>query len=180
MNDLPGITIIFGSLLAMLYAPLVFIPDHAKKWIKAFPRNKWAAWILTAIDLAWVGWLLSDTYLGRFEGLKPSLYVLVPLAFVLVVVFVNELLAPRALGGLLLLVPMILLDAARWHESGFRYIIIVVAYIMVIKGIFLTFSPYLFRKGAGRWLGSEKACRRWGAAGMCMSIFILLLGFFVF
>ena len=118
--------------------------------------------------------------MGRFEGVKPWLWVLVTVVFFLVVYFMDELLAPRALGGLLVLLPPPLLAAARWHESAFRYVIVVLAYILVIKGIILVLSPYQFRKWAALLVKRNSLCRTWGFIGMMFGVFIILLGIIVF
>ena len=54
------------------------------------------------MDLLWSGKLLYEAPLGRFDQYKPLIYVIVPVSIVLVGVFADELLAPRALGGALL------------------------------------------------------------------------------
>lgn len=180
MSELAGIAIILGSVIAMIYTPFVFIPDRAREWISRFPRNRWAGWLLTAGDLIWAAWLIFNASLGRFEGLKPWLWVLVPVIFFLVVYFMDELLASRALGGLLVLLPAPLLSAARWHESAFRYVIVVLAYIMVIKGIILVLSPYQFRKWTALLIKRNSHCRTWGFIGLMFGVFIILLGITVF
>jgi len=53
--------------------------------------------------------------LQSVRDFKPILWALAPLCYVLTVCFVEELLAARALGGILLLAAAPVLDAARWH-----------------------------------------------------------------
>ena len=180
MTEFAGLTIIFGAVLAMLYAPCVLVPERTISWVRLFPRNKPSAWLLTAIDLAWVSYLLVNMPLGRFDFLKSYIYIIAPVAFFLIVFLMNDLLAPRALGGLMLLLPAPLLDAGRWHESNFRYIVIVLAYIIAVKGMILVLSPYKFRKAMAFWFRSEKACRGFGIAGAITGLLLVCLGMLAF
>ena len=180
MMPLSGTAIILGILISIIYAPLMLIPDQARTWLNRFPRSRPASWLLVAIDFIWVVWLLHHAQLGRFEGLKSWLYLLGPVCFVVVIYFMDELLAPRALGGLLLLVPVPLLVTARWHDSGFRLVIVVLAYVLVVKGIILVLSPYLFRKTTAFLFKNNRACRAWVLIGLGFGIFVLYLGMTVF
>jgi len=176
MTDLARLTTIVGVGLAAIHVPCVLIPARARVWIERFPRGRWPAWLLTAADLAWAVYLLFNAPLGRFESVKPSLYVLGPVAFFLVVTFVDELLAPRALGGLFLLIPAPLLAAARWHESGFRYVVIIFAYVLVVEGVILVLSPYQFRKITAVWIRSNAGCRALGVIWLAVGSFLVLMG----
>ena len=177
MTRLGLIAAMTGGAIAFLGALLASVPGASRAWMKDFPRSRSWGWALALLALLWAGWLLYETPLGAFEKYKPLVFVLTPVAYVLVILFVDELLAPRALGGLLLLVPAPMLDAARWHGSAYRYVILVLAYLFAVKGMALVLSPYLFRKTEERLLGSDTACRLWGGLGLGFGLFVVLLGF---
>ena len=180
MSDLAVISVELGALLVVLYSVMLFLPGVAAGWAKRFPRNRPAAWILTGLSLTWAGRLLYDSPLGRFEAYRDVLFVLVPVSIVLVCVFVDELLAPRALGGLFILIPAVMLDAARWHASSWRFVVIVIAYIMVIKGCVLVVAPYVFRQ-RGEWLvQNPRRTRAAGLIGLAMGGALVGLGFAVY
>lgn len=122
-----------------------FMPSAHAAFMDRFPRHRGLAVLLTLINVAWITWLLFETPLGRFEGLKPLLYVLAPLTFYAVIQFMDELLAPRMFGGFLLLAAAPVLDIARWHDSTARLAITVLVYVWVVWGIILVLSPYRFR-----------------------------------
>lgn len=151
-------------------------PGMFRGWLGAFPRSKVAGWILTAVDLAWVGWLLKTNSLGGYEYLKPLTYGALPVLFFLSVFLMDDLLAARALGGLLMLLPGPLLEAARFHESSWRLILVGVAYVMAIEGMALMLSPYLMRKTTESLLGTDGRCRAWGAIAGVLSIVLVGLG----
>ncbi|HAL92096.1 MAG TPA: hypothetical protein DCM68_03625 [Verrucomicrobia bacterium] len=150
---------LLGSLLALLGAlgllagvVLLRFPAALHRALAAFPRSKWPGWILTAICVSWVAWVISHAALGRFEGVKPLIPVLAILGFAAIVCFLDELLAPRALGGLLLLVANPMLHGVRWADSPWRFVVVLIAYAWVIAGCALMLHPWLFRRMAGKFL----------------------------
>ena len=178
--NLTAISMLLGMVLAGTSLFFLSVPAIARRTMTAFPRNRIAGYILTAIGLVWAARLLFDMPMGRFDQYKPLLYVITPVFFFMIVRFMDELLAARALGGLMLLVPAPVMRAARWHESDFRLVIIVIAYIMAIKGIMLVLSPYLFRKWSECFVRSETACRIIGTVGTVLGVGVMWLSFTVF
>lgn len=176
MMDLAGLSLLTGIIVGLIHLPLLFAPSTAKRFLTGFPRNRLFAWILTAVVLVWAAWLLDGTPLGRFDVLKDYLVFVTPAAFFLIVIFVEELLAARSLGGLLVLVPAPLLDAARWHESQLRLVIVVFAYILAVEGIVLLLSPYRFRRAALSITMNDGVCRTAGAVGICVGLLLVVLG----
>lgn len=180
MSDLARVGLLFGGLLVVANGFALAAPGPARKWLLAFPRVRLTAWVLTAVDLVWAGKLLYESPLGRFEALKPLIFFLTPAAVVLVAVFVDELLGPRSLGGLFLLVAAPMLAAARWHLSPLRLVVTVAAYGLVINGMFLIVCPYRFRKGVERLLSTDGQCRLWAALGCGLGALIAGLSLFVY
>ncbi len=75
----------------------------AARWMERFPRSKgWGAAILGAVAL-WAWLLISKIDLGEFSGWRSRLLVIIPVMAVLGLFFVEEFLAVRALGMLVLL-----------------------------------------------------------------------------
>jgi len=180
MNGLRVAAFLLGAVLAAVNAVCLFLPGVARTWARRFPRHVTAGWFLCAVDLLWAGWLLYHTPLGWFDAYKRHLFVLVPVAFVLVVTLMDELLAARALGGLFILAPAPLLAVARWHLSSWRLVMVVVAYLIAIQGIVLVLSPYQLRRMWNVLMASERSCRAWGMAGMALGLVFILLGIAVY
>jgi len=178
--DLATVAIIMGGVLAVPYVLLLLMPGRMRAWLTGFPRNKPAGRLLTFVGLAWTEYLFYTIPLGQFEKFRPGLLIVVPVGLVLIIKFMEDLLAARALGALMLLIPAPLLSVARWHESPWRLVVVVIAYIMVIKGVALVLSPHLFRKAVDFGLRSDAACRAWGALGLVVACFVAALGFLVF
>jgi hypothetical protein len=156
-------------------------PGATRLALLAFPRNRWAAWVLTALDLAWFGWLLYHEPLWPFfDPIRPWLVVIVPGVIVLVGIFMDELLAARALGGLLLLIGGPILDAARWHPSAWRYVLIVLAYVWIVAGTVFVLSPFRVRRFFDFVTRSATRCRIGGAIRLAFGLLLLWLGWKIF
>ncbi len=123
--------------------------------VESFPRHTGWGRVLAALAVGWTAWILFDMSLGWFEPYKNSIYLLAPLAYILIALYLDELLAPRMLGVLLLLAAAPVLDTARWHESPWRLILTVLVYIWVVCGIILVLSPYRFRKTIEWWTRND-------------------------
>lgn len=160
------VLVLLGGLGLVAGAAGLRFPSALRTGLLAFPRSKWPGWILTAICLFWISWVMSHAALGRFEPLKPLIPVFAVLAFGAIVWLLDELLSPRALGGLLLLVANPLLNGVRWADSAWRFVPALIAYAWVVAGCALMLHPWLFRKLAERWLRSDRAVRLagWGKA----------------
>ena len=162
------------GLLAGLVATI--FPRAVRAGLQAFPRSRGMGWVLTLVCVVWVAWVVQHAALGRFEGLKP----LVPVAAVVllgaVVYFLDELLAPRALGGLLMLVANPVLMGVRWVDSPWRFVPVLLAYAWVVAGCGLMLYPWLFRKAAERLVRTEGQLRRWGWAKATAGAVLLAAG----
>ena len=134
-----------GAVLAGLGGWGLAAPAGFRKACLALPRNKAAAWLLTLVSLAWAVYALQDLSLGGLDVWKRRAYYAIPVVFYLIVVYLDELLAARALGGVLLLLPTPWLAVARWHDSAWSLVPKLTAYAMVIAGMYFVATPYRFR-----------------------------------
>ncbi len=180
MSDLSGWALGFGIFYCLSALLGLSSYDGVVKWVKAFPRSVWPGRALVAVDMIWVAWLLIDMHFGSFEYLEKWIYPACPVAIILICVFVDELLAPRALGGLLLLLPAPILVAARWHPSAWRYVMIVLAYAVSIKGILLVLAPYRFRKWMEWFVKRPSSAKHACYAVLVLGLFLVGLAFTVY
>lgn len=125
---------------------ILFYRQELEKVVHALPLNKPVAWVLTAIDLAWVAYLIAHAPLGPFDLVKPYAYILAVVVFALTVWLMDEFLAIRAIGGFWLLLADPILQACRWYDSPWRLLIVVAVYFAVIVSIVLVLAPYRFRQ----------------------------------
>ena len=174
MNKPCMMSLALGIAAVMLGLPAVLVTRKALEFFRRLYRNAMAGRLLTVIDMLWVGALLLGTFWGGFESYKQLTYIAVPVAIVLICLYVDELLMPRALGGLFLLIPAPVLAVFRWEKSPCRYVLIVLAYLLVLAGFALVMNPYVYRKTLEQ-LG--KSPLRFRAAGIVMTLFgVILIG----
>lgn len=146
--------LIAGFLLALL--SLLLLP--ARNSLSHFPRSRLAGAILLTIDFIWSFWLLVTMEMGEFSSFRRPLLFILPVGFLLVLRFVDEFLAVRALGILCLLAAEPLLDAAFLRPETSRVLVTLLAYLMIVAGLLWVTMPYLLRdqiqwgtKSNGRW-----------------------------
>lgn len=173
-------TYLLGGLTTLYGLIGLAAPGLSRKALAAFPRSAPAAWVLTAIDLACVSYIVFNASLGRFDSWKPALYVVAPFCFFLLIQYLDDLLAPRALGGLLLLAPNPILAAARWHPSDWRLVMVVLAYVAIVKGMLLILSPYRFRRWTAWWIENDARCRMGALIKLIAGVALLALATFVY
>lgn len=159
----------------------LYAPDSMRRLLYAFPRNEVAGWVLTAMNLAWAGWLLLNTSpFSEFTKIQPLVYIGVPVIFFALVVYLDELLAVRALGGLLLLIANPILAAARFHPSTWSLLMSALAYLWICYGMLFVVSPHYFRSTIQFWTGTVNHFRFGSLLGTLAGVGLLLLGWFVY
>lgn len=146
--------------------------------LPGFPRSRVAGVMLVTLAAAWTFWLMVTMDLGEFSHLRTWLVLLIPVTWVLTLVFVNEFLAVRALGFVLLLGAEIPLEAAFLEPPVTRLLLVVLAYVWIVKGLFWVGMPYLLRdqidwavRDAGRWRLLMGAGVAYGVAVVLCALF---------
>jgi uncharacterized protein YjeT (DUF2065 family) len=180
MSELAIWTLGLALFMLVLHGCCAVAPALARRIALAFPRDKWTGRVLAAVAFVWAAMLVRDMPMGRFEYLKQWLYLVTPVMILATYVFMEELLAARALGALLLLYPAPVLLLARLHDSPWSLVMTVVAYIMIIKGMALMLSPYLFRKGAAHIIANDNRCRMLGSVGVAFDLLLLALALLIY
>jgi len=78
-------------------------PGTSQAAARNLPRSRVAGFVLLTIAFFWSFWLLATMEMGEFSGFRKPLLFILPVGFLLVLRFVDEFLAARALGILFLL-----------------------------------------------------------------------------
>jgi len=152
--------IITGVALLLLSLPGLVKPGPVQDWLKRFPRSGIAGVVLITITLVWSFWLLATMEMGEFSSFRKPLLIILPIGYVLVLRFVEEFLAVRALGILCLLAAEPLLESAFFRDESSRLVLTVLAYLMIVAGLFWVTMPYLLRDQIN-WSASNNT--RWHA-----------------
>jgi hypothetical protein len=173
--SLPLVALAVGLFVFLSHLFALLRPGDSQRLLLKLPRSKAAGVILLAIDAVWCFWLISTMDLEEFAWLRLYVQVAIPVLFFLTVIFVDELLAARALGILAMLVAEPIISAAFLRPESWRLLLVTLAYIWLTLGMFWVGKPYLLRdqitwltKSILRWRVATAAGVLWGA---------LILGF---
>jgi len=143
--SLQTVGLIAGTLLILFSLPGILKPSLVQNWARRLPRSRMAGIVLLTGALAWSFWLLATMEMGEFSSFRRPLLIALPIGYLLVLRFVDEFLAVRALGILCLFAAEPLLDAAFFRYETSRLIVTVFAYVLVIAGLLWVTMPYLLR-----------------------------------
>jgi hypothetical protein len=157
-----------GALLVLLTLPGFFKPALVQNWLKRFPRSGIAGIVLLSLALIWSFWLLATMEMGEFSSFRRPLMIVLPIGYVLVLRFVDEFLAVRALGILCLLAAEPLLEAAFFRYETTRLFVTGFAYLLIVAGLFWVTMPYLLRDQIN-W--SARSSARWHAVHSIAAIY---------
>lgn len=167
MMSLSELALWMGGGYVALHLPLVIVPQTTLKFFRFFPRNFWMGAVLAAVAMVWSAFEVNAMPLGNFiGGYKWLLWIITPVVYTLILLFMNELLAPRALGGLLLLVANPVLSTQCLYGSRATWLIAGLAYVWIMAGAWLVLSPYRFRHAVEVVCVPGRRCRVAGAAGV--------------
>lgn len=150
-------------------------PEAARRGLAGFSRNAVAGRLLSAAAFFWCATIVRGAALGRFDVVKPWLYVAAVAVWLAGQAFMDELLAPRALGGLLLLAAAPMLEAARLHPAGAARAMSALGYVWVIAGMTWVAAPWRFRNLAAAAARTPGRLRALGAASAAAGVAWLAL-----
>lgn len=183
MSEISSLTVyavVIGSVMLGFCLAWFSFPPTINSWLAAFPRNIWAGRILAAIDVALVTFLLLSEGFSWVNAHRQLVFLAAPLAYLIVVFFMDELLSGRAFGGLLLLIPFWILKAAFMHPSTSKLLMTGFAYLLVVAGMAFVWSPYLFRKFVVRANANARASSAIVAVGSVLGLAMIVMGLVVY
>ena len=169
-----------GILLVVTHALAFWRQKQTIAWARAFPRSKSSAGVLLAVAAVWSFLLVRDIDLGEFSPLRTVMLVAIAAGAVLAWLYVEEFLAVRSWGMLLLLAAEPLLESAVLRDEPSRLLLVVLAYAWVIAGLFFVGMPFLLRDIIA-WVTARPL--RWQAgcvAGFLYGIALVLCAVFFY
>jgi hypothetical protein len=134
-----------GLLLVLSHALGLLKPSASIHFARAFPRSRVAGTVLLLLAAVWSFLLVTDIDLGEFSRLRSLMLFGIVVGAVLSWLYVEEFLAVRALGMLLLLASEPLLESCALRPEESRLLLVTLAYAWIIAGLFFVGMPYLLR-----------------------------------
>ncbi len=150
-----------GLLLIISHAAALIQPTALRQAAISFPRSRAAATILIAIAAVWSFLLVSRIDLGEFSPLRNIMLIGIVAGAILSWLYLEEFLAVRALGMILLLAAEPLLESAFLRTEPDRILLTLLGVAWAIAGLFLVGMPYLLRDALA-WATSTPL--RWSSA----------------
>jgi hypothetical protein len=149
--DLKQAGLAAGAILLVAHLGALVAQQPARKLLADFPRSRIAGIVLMSLAALWSFLLIRTMDLGEFAGMRGVMLGGILAAGVLMIIYVPEFLAVRALGMLMLLAAEPLLGAAFLRPETSRLLLVVLAYAWVFAGLFWVGMPWLLRDQV-KWL----------------------------
>ncbi|HUB67125.1 MAG TPA: hypothetical protein VL981_06545 [Candidatus Methylacidiphilales bacterium] len=174
------VTIIVGLLMTFGHLPSALAPVRAAAVMKTLPRNYPLGVVLMLAATLWFTALTGLMDLGELSGMRTGLMTVWAVAGVLTVIFVPGFLAARGFGCLLLLAAAVILDSAFLVPTPARFVMTILAYIWVIKGMILVYSPHLWRNFIDFATHTPERLRLLSWPGVAFGLLLIGLALFVY
>lgn len=142
---------LIGAFNLLLGLAMVLLRGKAMTAALAFSRSAIAGMVLSTLAFLWAAVIVYVAPLDFLVRFKTIIVVLLVLSAPLSWFWMPDLLAARALGGIMVLLPAPVLLASRLVDSDLRLIMVVLMYLYAIAGMFLIMSPYHCRNYI-KWL----------------------------
>jgi hypothetical protein len=166
--------ILIGVWLIASHAVAFLKPDLVKPWLKQFPRNENIGTVLVIIAFVWTFIIWSCMDLGEFFKIERTVQMILIAGCIGVIIYVKEFLAVRSLGFLMILAAAPILDSAFLREPQSRLLIVALAYIIALKGMFWVGMPYLMRDQITWVLAKENRLKMCAIAGAAYGLVVLI------
>ena len=168
--DLKTALIAVGVLLIVAHAFALLRPKVTRDFLQTLPRSRSIGLVLLLVVAVW-SWLLAKNIdLGEFSNWRPKLLIFIPVAAWLTWQYVEEFLAARCLGMLVLLAAEPLLESAFLRPEMSRLFLVTLVYVWVSFALFWIGMPYTLRdqiawvsRSEGRWKAAALAGIGYGA-----------------
>lgn len=163
-----GLAVLLGHLWALTQ------PVQAQKCLRQFPRSRAAGTVLMLAAGIWSLILIQSMDLGEFARLRNLMSIAIVVGTFLAWRYVEEFLAVRALGMLALLAAEPLLGAAFLRPETSRLLIVVLAYVWILLGLFWVGLPWVLRDQIAWLTASATRFKAAAAAGAVYGAAILV------
>lgn len=174
ISILIGVLATAGGVVGILRADLV------KRFAELFPRSVVPAWVFTALCCFLGAREAAAMNMGVVDVVKPYIPFIAVGVFGASVMYMKELLAPRALGGFFCLIAVPIVKTASQSGAPLFQVVVTVMYVLLTYGIVLLMSPWWFRKSYAPFLKNDALFRAAAFGKTAVGIVLILLGFLVY
>jgi hypothetical protein len=172
--------IVLGLLYVASHLPAALAPVRTGVWLRRLSHNYLLGVVLMLAATLWFVVLTGLMDLGEISNIRVQLMAVWTVAGVLLAIFVRGFLTLRALGCLLLLAAALMLDAAFLATTPWRYVVTILAYVWVIAGMTLVYSPHVGRKWIDWAAENTERMRVLAWPGVAAGLLLVVLGIWVY
>lgn len=177
---LSTLSLLLGVIVAL---PQFFALANPKKFteaVRAFPRSVGWGYVLMGMATAWFLYNVNAEDIADFAAYKKGMLMAFGAIGIGTCIYVTDFLAVRGMALLMLLVAKFMVDTARWHESEWRLVIIIWAYVMVFCGMWFTISPWRVRDLINWGTANETRVKTFSIIRLAFAALLVVLGLTVF
>jgi hypothetical protein len=177
---LAQVSLLLGIFYLLTHAIPLWKFEPSKNFLLKIHRNDKLGVGIFTIATLWAIYLIGTMDLMEYT---PYRHIFVLVVFViagLTVYYLRDYIAVRAIGILLLLFANVMLDAAFLRDEPAKYVITILAYLMIIKGMFLVSMPYLFRDFIQWFYAKPQRAKISLMLGSLAGLALILLGVLVY
>lgn len=162
-----------GILLIAAHALALLKPGAVQAWLRSFPRSKGWGITLLSIAAAWFFYLVATMDLGEFTNWRQVVLIATPIAWLLTWKYVDEFLAVRALGMIVLLAAEPLLESAFLRPEPGCFFLRILVYVWIVFAMFWVGTPYTLRDQITWVTAAEKRWRAAAFAGLAYGVLLM-------
>lgn len=165
--------ILVGVWLIVAHGLALFKPASVQSWLRTFPRSKNWGIALVSVAAIWFFFLVAKMDLGEFSNWRQTVLIATPIAWILTWKYVEEFLAVRALGMVVLLAAEPLLEAAFLRPEPAAQLLRVLVYVWIVFAMFWVGTPYTLRDQITWVTAAEKRWRALSLAGVVYGVLLI-------
>jgi hypothetical protein len=150
-------------------------PARFGAFLKKFPRDLPSGIALILLGTAWFIYYIHLERNSEFAAMKPYLMAGFALVGVGACVYLQDFLAVRGLAVVMLVLAKLMLDTQRWHDSEWRLVIAVWAYLMIVVGVWFTVSPWRCRNWIAWNTASDARLKLLSGIRAAFGVFVVVL-----
>jgi len=178
--SLQAVAIVIGLVYLLGHLPGFFRPALVGEWLRGVPRSGLLGYVFFGAAMAWTLFLVATIDLGEFSTYRVRIFLFFLALGTGVLFYARDYLAVRGLAALLCLAADIVLDAAFLHNEPAKLIYVTLAYVWVVVGIVLFFSPYRLRDAIAWATAAPERTRFLSACGAGFGLVLLGIGIVAF
>ena len=178
--DLATLTILLGVAIALPQVYGLLKPAELSSFVRGLSRNNAAGYVLIVVGTFWFVRVLEYETLADFEVYKSKMQFFFVLLGVGACVYLKDFLAVRGLAVVMLLLAKTVIETARYAETDWRLVLIIMSYIWIVLGMVFTVSPWRFRDMINWAFSSEERIRKLCVLRLVLALVLVGLGLTVF